>query len=74
MKKLDEGFGGGGGSAKGGGGVRTVSKKDLSGHTGLAAATAGAYVDDDYDDTSSQSQVQQGVADTVWKVGCYKIK
>ena len=24
-------------------------------------------------DTLSQSQVQQGVADTVWKVGCYKI-
>ena len=26
------------------------------------------------DDLETRDQVQQGVADTVWKVGCYKIK
>ena len=28
---------------------------------------------DDFSDRTSQSHAQQGVEDTVWKVGCYKI-
>lgn len=39
---------------------------------GKEEANLQSFTDDD-GEGASQSQVQQGVADTVWKVGCYKI-
>ena len=40
----------------------------------MVGPNTGSPNDADSDDLEIRDQVQQGVADTVWKVGCYKIK
>ena len=53
-------------------GAKGVSQGGLA--TMGAGGNNGGGNDAGSDDLETRDQVQQGVADTVWKVGCYKIK